>query len=48
MTRQPHEVSVFLDKVILLEKTKRFGAVFLRILDGNVNSKCEKNIKIYF
>ena len=28
MTRQPHEVSVFLDKVILLEKTKRFGAVF--------------------
>ena len=32
MTRQPHEVSVFLDKVILLEKTKRFGVVILRIL----------------
>ena len=32
MTRQLCEVSVFLDKVILLEKTKRIGAVFLRIL----------------
>ena len=32
MTRQPREVSVFLDKVILLEKTKRIGTVFLRIL----------------
>ncbi len=32
MTRQPHEVSVFLDKVILLEKTKEFSVVFLRIL----------------
>ena len=32
MTRQLREVSVFLDKVILLEKTKRIGTVFLRIL----------------
>ena len=32
MTRQPHEVSVFLDKIILLEKTKEFGVVILRIL----------------
>ena len=39
MTRQPHEVSVFLDKVILLEKTKRFGAVFYEFWHENPLSK---------